>query len=241
VREISRGRAVIAGDEAHHLTRVLRVEAGQVYEISDNSETWLAEVETARKDLVTFALHERVDTVAAVVETSLYVALVKFERIELLLEKATELGVASVGFFTAVRSEKGLDRAAGKRSARWERIVREASEQSRRARLPVIQPEIAFNDVLKTTARCRLMLDEREDAPPLLSTLPEDPDVTDRVAVLVGPVGGWTQQERDSIRAAGWNSVSLGTTILRTETAAIAALAVINAHWGAKIAPQPVR
>src|SRR5437764_1252396 len=98
VPEISRGHAIVSGDEAHHLTRVLRVEAGQKYEISDNQNVWLAEVESARKDLVKFAVQERIETGPVLVETALYVALVKFERVDLLVEKATELGAGSIAF-----------------------------------------------------------------------------------------------------------------------------------------------
>src|SRR5579884_4379393 len=87
VDEVSRGRAVISGDEALHLTRVLRVEAGQKYEISDNERVWLAEVESARNRQVTFAVLEPVEPAPVLLNAALNVALVKFERIELLIEK----------------------------------------------------------------------------------------------------------------------------------------------------------
>jgi 16S rRNA (uracil1498-N3)-methyltransferase len=231
VGQVSRGRAVISGDEAHHLTRVLRVEAGQKYEISDNAGVWLAEVEEARKNRVTFAILEQLESRAAPVEAVLCVALVRFERIELLVEKATELGAASIVLFPAERSEKGLERAAEKRLARWERIVREASEQSRRSRLPVIELARNCSDVTRMEARVRVLLDEGGDAAPLLHVLPGDPREGDRVLLLCGPEGGWTERERGAIRDAGWSGASLGDMILRTETAAIAALSIVSAHW----------
>jgi len=231
VREIGGGKAVIAGEEAHHLTRVLRVEAGQKYEISDGRCVYLAEVETARRDAVAFSILEPVSTPSPLLEIALHVALVKFDRLELLIEKATELGVASLLFFEAARSEKGLIRAAPKRLERWERIAREASEQSRRANLPRIEAPVSFRDVLEADARIRLLLDEAGEETPILRALPGDPKRGDRVAVLVGPEGGWTDREREAIHAAKWQSVSLGATILRTETAALAALAIIDAAW----------
>ena len=136
VDTIRRGHAEISGDDAHHLTRVLRVEAGQKFEISDNQNVYLAEVESARKDLVSFTVFEQIDSPPRTIETTLLASLIKFERFEWMLEKATELGVDRVIPVEAERSEKGLEQAAGKRIARWNRIVREASEQSRRARLP---------------------------------------------------------------------------------------------------------
>jgi len=224
VPEIRGGTATLAGDEAHHLTRVLRVEKGQKYEISDNREVWLAEVEAARRDLVTFRMLERVEATEPPSRMVVYVALIRFERIELLVEKATELGVERIVFFAAERSEKGLDRAAPKRLERWRRIAREASEQSRRVRLPEIGGLMAFQEALDTADGRLLLLDETPAGTPLLATLPAD-----RVSLLVGPEGGWTDRERALAHEAGWRSVSLGPSILRAETAAIAALAVIHA------------
>jgi 16S rRNA (uracil1498-N3)-methyltransferase len=231
VPEIHSGSATLAGDDAHHLTRVLRVEQGQKYEISDNRQVYLAEVETARRDLVSFRVIERVEAPQALLHVALFVALVRFERVELLVEKATELGVESMSLFAAERSERGLDRAAGKRAERWQRIAREASEQSRRVRLPEIAAPVSFGDVVSDAAPCRLLLDEEPGCAPLPAALPSERSAEDRVSVAVGPEGGWTDRERGRMREAGWRSVSLGPAILRTETAAIAAVAVINAAY----------
>lgn len=230
VNAIRRGHAEISGDEAHHLTRVLRVEAGQKFEISDNQNVYLAEVQSARKDLVSFAVVEQIDSPCRKLETTLLASLIKFERFEWMLEKATELGVDRVIPVQAERSEKGLEQAAEKRIARWNRIAREASEQSRRARLPAIEPTMPLSKALKSTHDHRYALDENE-APPILSRLPEVRKAEDRVAALVGPEGGWTDRERSEIAGAGWSQVSLGPEILRAETAAIAALAIVNAAW----------
>jgi 16S rRNA (uracil1498-N3)-methyltransferase len=232
VDAVHRGYAQIAGQDAHHLTRVLRVEAGQKFEISDNRNVYLAEVESARKDLVSFVIVEQIATVEPVVRVALFASLIKFERFEWLLEKATELGVEQVTPVEAERSEKGLEQAAGKRLARWRRIAREASEQSRRDRLPEIGAPAGLADALQTGADYRYVLEET-DAKPILSVLPSVRRSADRVALLVGPEGGWTDRERAEIAAAGWIAVSLGNEILRAETAAIAALAIINAAWAA--------
>jgi 16S rRNA (uracil1498-N3)-methyltransferase len=229
VDAIERGHAQITGQDAHHLTRVLRVEPGQKFEISDNLEVYLAEVETARKDLVRFRILEKIAAEEPVIHTALFASLIKFERFEWLIEKATELGVGAITPVRAERSEKGLEAAALKRLARWKRIAREASEQSRRAKLPEIEAPIDLADVLR--GHRGYALDEAE-APPILSAFPTTRQPGDRVALLVGPEGGWTEREREAIRAAGWTAVSLGPEILRAETAAIGALAIVNAWWG---------
>src|SRR6266852_724961 len=171
VEAVERGHARIVGQDAHHLTRVLRVETGQRYEISDNQSVYLAEVETARKDLVSFAILEQMAQPEPAVRITLIASLIKFERFEELIEKATELGVEAIVAVQAERSEKGLERAAEKRMARWRRIVREASEQSRRARLPELQTASRLAEAIETNADYRYVLEEA-GAKPILSALP---------------------------------------------------------------------
>src|SRR5580658_10078302 len=96
VDRVENGHARIASQEAKHLTRVLRVEPGQKFEISDNCNVYLAEIESARKDLVTFAIVEKIEPRPPVVRATLLAALIRFERFEWMLEKATELGVERV-------------------------------------------------------------------------------------------------------------------------------------------------
>jgi 16S rRNA (uracil1498-N3)-methyltransferase len=231
VDAVQSGRARITGPDAHHLTRVLRVEAGQQFEISDNHTVYLAEVENARKDLVSFSVREKVAPAEPVVLTTVLASLIRFERFEWMLEKATELGVARVVPVQAERSERGLEQAAGKRISRWNRIAREASEQSRRDRLPEICAPVDLAGALDIDAAYRYVLEEAE-APPILPGLPAHREPGDSIAVLVGPEGGWTDREREQIAYSPWRPVSLGPLILRAETAAIAALAIVNAAWG---------
>jgi len=231
VPEIRRGLAELTGPEAEHLVRVLRAEAGQIYEISDNQDVYLAEIETARKSLVSFRVTEKLPQLAPAVKVTLVSALFKFDRFEWLLEKAVELGVAAVQPFEATRTEHGLAPASAKRRARWEKIAVEASQQSRRAHLPQIEPTVRFAEALQQPATVRLLLDEDADAPPLLGQLPERRTTEDTVALLLGPEGGWTDEERSAARTASWLPCSLGRTILRAETAAVAGLAVIQAAW----------
>jgi len=238
VDEVQRGHAHIKGEEAHHLSRVLRVEVGQKFEISDNQNVYLAEVENARKDLVSFAIVEKIEASAPTVRVALLASLIKFEHFEWLIEKATELGVEQVIPVEAERSEKGLAAAAQKRVVRWRRIAREASEQSRRAKLPLIEPVVSLAEALREQADYRYVLEEA-DAPPILSVLPPVCRSKDRVALLVGPEGGWTDRERAEIGAAGWVATSLGDGILRAETASIAGLSIINAAWNARSLQSP--
>jgi 16S rRNA (uracil1498-N3)-methyltransferase len=231
VSDVRNGKAEIDGDEARHLTRVLRVEAGQRYEISDNRNVYLAEIETARKENVVFRTLEKLPTSPTSARFELYAALIKFDRFEWIVEKATELGVTEIVPIEAARSERGLEKAAAKRVERWRRIALEASQQSRRTHLPEIAGHISLNDAIARMRSYRYVLDEAPGAAPLLSALPAVRTAEDTVAILTGPEGGWTDEERVLFTAAGWTPVSMGPLILRAETAVIAALALVSQAW----------
>jgi len=230
VNAIRGGTAEIVGEDARHLTRVLRVEAGQRFEISDNRAAWLAEVTEAHGARVVFRVIEALESPEFPVHITLIAAIVKFDRFEWMIEKATELGVERILPMEAARTEKGLFEAARKRAERWGRIARESSQQSRRTRVPDIMPAVRFEACLAEPAGYRYFLDER-GAPPILSLLPERRTAADAVAVMLGPEGGWTDGERQSAELAGWLAASLGPLILRAETAAAAALAVVGSAW----------
>jgi 16S rRNA (uracil1498-N3)-methyltransferase len=229
VGEVRNGHAEIAGEDAQHLTRVLRVEVGERYEISDNRNVYLAEIETARKQQVVFRTLEKLAPAREEARVTLLAALIKFDRFEWMVEKATELGVNTILPFQATRSERGLDLAARKRVERWRRIAMEASQQSRRDHLPSIDDPVRFEEALAAQAHFRFVLDEDPETPALIGALPETRGSGDSIAILIGPEGGWTEQEREHFN--GWSRVSLGARILRAETAAIAALAVIRGAW----------
>ncbi len=224
VDQIRSGRAFIEGENAHHLTRVLRVEVGQKFEVTDNEHVWLAEIESARKNVVEFVLLEELAGGQDLPPITLYLALIKFERFEWAVEKATELGVARIVPVDASRSDQGLFEGGKKRAERWRRIAREASEQSRRLRAPDIADPMRFAAALADTSECRAWLDERPGSQPLIQVCSANPGAP--VALLIGPEGGWTPGERTQMEQAGWSSASLGPAILRAETAVCAALAV---------------
>ena len=222
--------ARLDGDEARHLTRVLRAEAGQQYEISDNHSAYLAEIVEARGSRVVFRVVQTLRSPEPAVRITLGAALIKFDRFEWMIEKATELGVERILPVETTRSERGLAAAAAKRLERWLRIARESSQQSRRLRMPEILSPARFDRVLAEPADFRYFLDE-DQAPPLWRLLPPDRTASDRVALLAGPEGGWTDAERQAAHSAGWLAASLAPQVLRAETASTAAIAIVNNAW----------
>ena len=229
VNQVHGGFAELTGESAQHLTRVLRVEQGQTFEITDNSRVWMATVESTRRDLVRFEIVEELPAGPPAPAVTLYLALIKFDRFEWAVEKATELGVTRIVPVAATRSERGLFEGGQKRAERWRRVGHEASEQSRRLRTPEIDAPVRLSQALRDASTRRFWCDERPGAPALMQAF--QPVANDSTALLIGPEGGWTDTEREQFAAAGWSGVSLGPLVLRAETAVCAALAVIAQKW----------
>ena len=219
--------AVMEGDAAHHLGRVLRAQPGQLYELSDGISVRLGRVDTVSRDRIDFALLEEVPAYQPAVHTTLLLAIVKFDAFEWALEKATELGVAAIIPMAAARSEKGLVAGSAKRAERWQKILAGASEQSRRVRVPVLAEATRPSDAFRApNAGLKIVLSERATATGLRQALAgRKPD---RVALAIGPEGGWTDEEFADAAASGFLEASMGKMILRTETAVTAALASLN-------------
>jgi len=221
------GRAVMAGEAAYHLGHVLRAHTGQLLELSDGQNVWLGEVEKVTRERIEFKLVEKLPAHFPSTEITLLLSIVKFDAFEWALEKATELGISRIVPVAAVRSEKALLKAAPKRADRWKKILLGAAEQSRRVSAPslekVTEPEQAF---ASASAEIKLLLSERQDAPSMRSML--EGKFPSSVALAAGPEGGWSDPEFSQAERADFLQASMGSLILRTETAVIAALANLN-------------
>jgi 16S rRNA (uracil1498-N3)-methyltransferase len=223
------------GDAAHHLGNVLRAQAGQLYELSDGSAAWVARIESVTRNRIDFVLLEQLPAPSPTIEVTLLLSIVKFDAFEWAIEKATELGVDRIIPLAAARSEKGLLGAAEKRSHRWQKILLESSQQSRRLRIPQLSELAKSAQAFSVqTADFRFMLSERSGAPSMRKALVRSNQAKASsaapiaVALAIGPEGGWTDDELAAACAAGFHEVSLGHLILRTETAVVAALATLN-------------
>jgi 16S rRNA (uracil1498-N3)-methyltransferase len=220
--EVSGDRAALTGDHARHLSQVLRARVGQEFDIAVAGEVRRAKISSIEPERVDFALAE-VIAQPTVFSITIALSIFKFDRMEWAIEKCTELGVSKIIPVIAARTEPHLASAANKRTERWDRIVRSAAEQSRRVTPPEMSQPLSLNQVLKASSGVRVVLSEIEQDIMLKDAIPAD---TAAFTLAFGPEGGWKQDELDSFRTAGWISASLGATILRAETAAIAATAI---------------
>jgi 16S rRNA (uracil1498-N3)-methyltransferase len=232
--EVAGDTAILLGDHAMHLARVLRARVGQEFDISlggdGQAEVRRGTITAISNHRVEFALGNKLDHASnPISQITLALAIFKFDRMEWAIEKCTEIGVGRIVPVIARRSDSHLVAASSKRYERWQRLARQAAEQSRRLSppeivLPVKLKEIAA--VLPPGAVTRVVLAEA-----LLGT--EEARLTDvlqsrptEAALAVGPEGGWADDELEWFREAGWVAASLGPTILRAETAAIVASAL---------------
>jgi 16S rRNA (uracil1498-N3)-methyltransferase len=221
--EFSGDHASLLGANAAHLARVLRARVGQEYDIVCGDAVRMGTISEVSEERVDFALGEVV-AAGGERETVLLMAVYKFDRMEWAIEKCTELGVTRIVPVIARRTDAHLATAAAKRVERWRRIAHEAAQQSRRQRVPQIDEAVKLKAALEVETGVRLLLNENERAKKICDSLSEKPQ---EVAIAVGPEGGWADEELAQFDAAGWQSVTLGSRILRAETAAIAAMAAV--------------
>jgi 16S rRNA (uracil1498-N3)-methyltransferase len=236
--QLNTARLVVSGDAHRYLTRVLRLAPGAKVDLFDGRGTEVAATIAAiDARTVSFDLGERRQIPRrATAPVTLLQGLARAERMELVVQKATELGVARVVPVRVARSAAGQQG----RPDRWEKIAQEAARQSGRPDWPALDPVAALAEAVAALVPGGLRIvpwEEAPDARPLTALLAEAtatgaPPPT-AVTVLIGPEGGLTRDEVDLAVKAGFQIATLGPRILRTETAAIVAVALVQGALGA--------
>jgi 16S rRNA (uracil1498-N3)-methyltransferase len=230
--------ATIIGAQAEHLARVLRAQPGMEADVVAGGRVFHAEIvavtQAGEASEVRFNLASELQADPALPVT-LVVAVYKFDRMEWAIEKATELGVAAIAPVIARRTEKHLAAAAKKRAERWQRIAHEASQQARRSDVPLIHLPVDLAERVRALSTAtRIVLAEQERTTTLRAAIGEAIEAAKEdmpaLEIAIGPEGGWAPAEEALFDANGWKSVSLGPRILRAETAAIVALAVVASN-----------
>jgi 16S rRNA (uracil1498-N3)-methyltransferase len=227
--EVSGNTAALVGEHADHLVRVLRARVGQEFDIAAGESVRRGRITSLDSGRVEFDLLEEVPA-TDLGEITLFLAIFKFDRMEWAIEKCTELGIARIVPVVARRTDSHLAAAAVNRRERWQRVARQASEQSRRISPPEIAMPVKLPESVRAVEGLRIVLAESEERTLLRDAFTAESN-HDRVALAVGPEGGWTEDELKLFQESGWSSASLGPTILRAETAAIAATAIVSSSF----------
>jgi 16S rRNA (uracil1498-N3)-methyltransferase len=226
--EVSGTRAVLVGAHAEHLSHVLRARVGQEFDITTQNAVRRGRITSIAQDRIEFELGDEIPVPVAG-QVTVVLSIFKFDRMEWAIEKCTELEAQRIVPLIARRTEAHLAAAAAKRVDRWRRIALQAAEQSRRISPPEISAPLRLKEAVAISGSLRIVLSEVETEAMLKDILQTHPDHSE-VVLALGPEGGWTDEELELFQKAGWISASLGNTILRAETAAIAGLAVVLAE-----------
>lgn len=227
---IQNGKACLPPDQSHHLRDVLRIGAGEIVEVFDGEgKGYIGEVSLNESDVFIQCL-QQLPSNESLVPLILAISLIKTARFEWTLQKATELGVHEIVPVKTRRSDIQIPQnKIEQRCERWNRIVREASKQCGRFSAPSVRPPLDYVDMLHCedySSSTKLLFYENAEE----LWRPERKALSDGVVLCIGPEGGWDDGEIEQADSAGWRTFSLGPSILRAETAAIAAVSIIQYH-----------
>ncbi|HKN85355.1 MAG TPA: 16S rRNA (uracil(1498)-N(3))-methyltransferase [Nitrospiraceae bacterium] len=233
--DLTDGVLTITGPLVDHLRKSLRVAVGEKLWVGDDRrKRYFIQITTITpRQLRGHVLEEREGSQPRHPMVILAQAILKGDRMDWVIQKATELGAASI---VPIISERVIARPRlerlGSQQERWQRIALEAAQQAERWDVPEVHPPVEFNSWLRSSPReLKLILSERSDEGGLaMIALPED--AKSRILLVIGPEGGWSAAEREAAHASGCTSVSLGPRILRAETATVAAVTIIQSRLG---------
>lgn len=230
-------RISLEGEEHHHLARAARVRRGETVRLFDGEgRRVLARVESVGRDRTVVAVLERDSSEGAGPGLILAQALVPARKMEFILEKASEIGISAFIPLETARSLRASEERSERKTERWTRIAREAAKQCMGTTVPAIHPPRRLRDWLASPGEGRRIFLSERGGTPLRDILldPENPGRSASAAavVAIGPTGGWTEGEERDLREAAFEAASLGARILKSETAALAAVAMIAHFWG---------
>jgi 16S rRNA (uracil1498-N3)-methyltransferase len=225
---IREGIAVLPSSQAHHLRNVLRLGTGEMVEIFDGKGRGYTGTVDVRGSEVVVRDLQTLPSKESSIQLKLAPALIKTAKFEWMLQKGTELGVNEFIPIKAKFSDVQItENKIASRLERWDRIVKEASKQCHRFSIPKVHAPVTLLDFLKSeefSSCTKVLFYEKESEPWIL-----DPSVLENGVVLcIGPEGGWEESEVEQARDAGCKIFSLGPWILRAETAAIAAVSILQ-------------
>jgi 16S rRNA (uracil1498-N3)-methyltransferase len=233
--QVEQGRLKVGGEEVKHIRKVLRLKEGDEITVFDGlgKEFEGTIVEERRSSVVIRIENVTSSQKDSPLEVTLAQSLLKGEKMDYLIQKATELGVKEILPFLSSRSVPFLEKSERpKRHDRWERIAIEASKQCGRAILPKIEPLQDYSEMLRTAASnaLRLILWEREGKK--LKDILERSKERKKIFFVIGPEGGFSQGEIEEGKGAGFIPVTLGRRILRAETASLCFLSILQYEQG---------
>ncbi len=220
---------IIEGEDVKHISKVLRCKIGEKLEVCDNNNEYICEITDIEKSVVTLDILEKIDIKReSDLKVKLYQGLPKGPKMEVILQKLTEVGVDEIILVQTKRSvAKVDDKKEDKKIERWERIIYEAAKQSKRGKIPKLRGVLSFKEALEEMKSndFNIIPYENERTKSIKKSL-KGVNINN-IGIFVGPEGGFDETEIQSVEDIGGQSVSLGPRILRTETASIVASSIV--------------
>ena len=228
--DIDKKTCFIEGEDVKHISKVLRSKIGEKIEVCDNENSeYICEITDIDKLIVSLDILEKKDIKReSDLKIKLYQGLPKGPKMEMILQKLTEVGVSEIILVQTKRSvSKVDDKKEDKKIERWERIIYEAAKQSKRGQIPTLRGVLSFKEALEDMKLNDMNIApyENEQTKSIKQTI-RDKKINN-IGIFVGPEGGFEESEIEEIENIGGKSVSLGPRILRTETASVVASSIV--------------
>ncbi|MGL5330001.1 MAG: 16S rRNA (uracil(1498)-N(3))-methyltransferase [Peptostreptococcaceae bacterium] len=227
---IDNNTCIIEGEDVKHISRVLRCKTGEVLEVCDNDNNeYICEITDIEKNVVNLEILEKVDVKReSDLRIKLYQGLPKGPKMEIILQKLTEVGVDEIVLVQTKRSvAKVDDKKEDKKLERWERIIYEAAKQSKRGKIPTLRGILSFKEALEDMKNNDLNIAPYENERTKSIKQAIKGVSINNIGIFVGPEGGFDEKEIELIEEIDGQSVSLGPRILRTETASVVASSIV--------------
>lgn len=228
VKNIQEDKVILGTEDSYHIKRVMRMKIGDKIEIVYQEKVYLGQIEALDDQVQVKLIEELASSKQHIRPITLAQALVKEQKMDYILQKATELGVTEIIPFCAERSIVKADKQDEKRKIRWEKIVKEASEQSKRTDLVKIHSILSLRELSQLDnydVKIICSVSEKEkNLKKLLSNIPNSATML----FVIGPEGGLSDQEEQTLMDSGFQRVSLGDTVLRTETAGLFIMSAVR-------------
>lgn len=217
---------VLSSEDSYHITKVMRYGIGEKIEVVSNEELYLAEIINISPSVIAKRI-EKIEVEIDRLNVTIAQSLVKEQKMDYILQKGTELGTSSFIPLIVERSVVKLNNKEQKKIDRWNTIVKEASEQSKRLDIPVVTVAHTIDELIKLDYDYKILCSVNEVSTSIKTVL-SNIKISDRILIVVGPEGGFTKEEENKLINAGFISVTLGNRVLRTETASLFVLSIIN-------------
>lgn len=217
----------LTADDSYHVTKVMRNKMGDKVEIVIDKELYICEIISLEKNVTV----KKIEKIEQNSELPCYVtiaqSLVKEQKMDLILQKSCELGVSEIIPINATRSVVKIDKKETKKIERWNKILKEASEQSKRVVIPTVNQIFDIKDLVSLEYDIKILCTVNEMSTTIKRVLSKDLNNV-KIILVIGPEGGFTDKEEELLINSGYISTSFGNRVLRTETASLYALSIIN-------------